>query len=143
MMMFDTRVVEDRLKEVEQLDKNLVGGAAQYAGVKSLGDFRTGSIYVVLAKEHNAAQNSNQPLRKAPATATFGVIVVARNYRDQTGRAAKDDLAPLVGAVREALIGWAPDGCKPIAWLQGDVLDYDRTNLLWIDVFSTMHVLGA
>lgn len=143
----DTTLIEQRLREqVSALQ--CVEGAAEYAAVKSVRDFRPGSAYVVLAQERNP-NNPNTPegarIRgKNQALCTFGVIIAARNYRGRTGAAAMQDASPLIGAVRTALIGWHPvKPFQPVAWLQGDVMEYDANTLLWIDVFTTTHYLGG
>jgi hypothetical protein len=98
---------------------------------------------VVLIREQNGAGDGPQSRGKVVSTVTFGVLAVARNFRDATGAEALKDAAPVIGQVRKALLGWCPPGCTPCKWLQGDVLDYDKNNLLWADVFSTTHVIGA
>lgn len=142
MQFFDTGLIEERLKD-PQFGIEQVGGAADYAAVKSLAEFRPGSVYVVMVGETNPTGNQPQPQFKAPAMATFGVIIAARNYRDQTGKAALNDIVTLAGNVRSALLGWAPKGAKPCVWQEGNVAGYDRSTLLWIDVFTTTHVLGG
>lgn len=142
MHFFDITPIEERLRQ-PQFGFELVEGAAAYAAVKDIASFRPGTAYVVLAGDRNGAGSAPQARMKAAAPTTFGVIVAARNYRDTSGRAAMQDIASLVGNARQALIGWAPPHCSPCIWLQGDVLDYDRSNLLWIDVFTTTYVLGG
>ncbi|SIQ30897.1 phage tail terminator protein [Marinobacterium stanieri] len=144
---FDTLPIETRL--IEQVDAlQCVEGAAEYAAVKSIRDFRHGSAYVVLAKEMNP-NDPNSPAgsrqRGRPqAVCTFGVITASRNYRSRSGADALRDARPLIGAVRTALIGWVPEKpLQPITWIQGDVMEYDANTLLWIDVFTTTHYLGG
>lgn len=142
MEFFDVTKVEDRLK-LEQFGFEVVGSAADYASVTQLGSFRPGSVYVVLVGERNGAGENQQGQFKTPAVVTFGVVIAARNFRGTAGGDAAKELKPLVGRVRSALIGWAPDKCAPCKWLQGDVMDYDKTNILWCDVFTTTHILGS
>lgn len=142
MLMLDTSLIEQRLRE-PAFGFETVCGAADYASVKSIADFRPGTAYVVLAGERNPAASQPQARFKTAAHATFGVIIAARNYRDQSGIAALQDVSTLVSNARTALLGWAPAGCTPCIWQQGDVLDYDRSHLLWIDIYTTTHVLGA
>ncbi|PKM31734.1 MAG: hypothetical protein CVV07_01065 [Gammaproteobacteria bacterium HGW-Gammaproteobacteria-11] len=140
MRPLNTQVIIDRLKElVPGLDD--VQGAAEYNQVKSLTDFRIGTAFVVLASERNPAGSAPQHKRAASAEAVFGVILVARNYRDQSGAEALQDLGPLIGDARDALLGWEPQGMDAIKWLQGDAVDSDASRVLWIDVFTTTHVL--
>lgn len=144
---FDTTLIEDRLSEqVEALQ--CVEGAAEYAAVKSIRDFRDGSAYVVLAQEkslqHPDSLAGDRRRGRPQALCTFGVITASRNYRGRTGAEALRDARPLIGAVRTALIGWIPEKpLQPVTWLQGDVMEYDDNTLLWIDVFTTTHYLGG
>ncbi len=142
MDFFDTELIINRLKET-QFEFEVVEGAAEYAAVERLATFRPGALYVVLIREQNAAGENPQPRGKSVASVTFGVIAVAKNLRGRAGAEAMKDAKPIIGRLRQALLGWSPPGCSPCKWLQGDVLDYDKTNLLWADVFSTTHVLGA
>jgi hypothetical protein len=142
MWFFDTTPIEQRLQD-PQFGFETVSGAADYAAVKSVGDFRPGTVYVVLAGDRNGAGSAPQARGRAAAPTTFGVIVAARNYRDASGRAALQEAGILVGNARKAVFGWTPPHCTPCIWLQGDVLDYDRSNLLWIDVYTTTYTLGG
>lgn len=140
MQPLDMQPIIERLREqVPALGQ--VEGAAEYSQVKDLSDFRIGSAYVVLASERNPVGNAPQARRAASAEAVFGVILVARNYRDQSGAEALQDLGPLIGAVRDALLTWDAPGMSNIVWLQGDAVDSDASRVLWIDVFTTTHVL--
>jgi len=137
-----TGLIEQRLREqIPELEEVL--GAAEYSQVRDLAGFRTGTAYVVLAAERNPAGSGGQPQRRAASESVFGVIVCARNYRGGAGAAALDECATLVGLVRDALLGWAMPGAKPCQWLQGNVLDSDQSRVLWVDVFTTTHVLGG
>lgn len=143
----NTDVIEQRLREVlPQFE--IVAGAADYAAVRELRGFRTPSAYVVTAQERDAPE-PNQTQRRTSgrqhAETTFGVILALRNYRDVRGESATDDARPLIGAVRDALMGWTPGLgiMRPIEWQQGDVLDYDQSVLLWAEVFTTKHFIGG
>lgn len=143
MDFFDTDLIIARLKET-QFGFDVVEGAAEYAAVERLSSFRPGSLYVVLLQEQNAAGDNPQPRSKAVATVTFGVVAAARNYNGNTGAAAMKDAKPIIGRLRQALIGWAPAGCStPCRWLHGELRDYDKSTLLWVDIFTTTHVLSS
>lgn len=138
----DTSRVEVRLREqVEQLEEVL--GAVEYSSIRDLAGFRVDTAYVVLASERNPAGTGPQAGRKAAAEAVFGVVICCRNYRYSGGSAAKDEAVVIAGRVREALIGWAPPGWKSCIWLQGQVLESDQDRVLWMDVFTTTHVIGG
>lgn len=139
---FDLQPVIERLTAAVP-ELQTVEGAAQYAAITGLKDFRPPCAYVLLIRER--ADQEQPKAGRQRALVTFGVVVVARNYRDQRGAEMKQTLDPLLSAVRNSLIGWTPDGAgaRPVKWLQGDVLDYDANTLLWSDVFETQHFMGA
>ena len=144
----DTSLIEERLREaVPALDK--VGGYADMNAIKDLSGIRPGTAFVVLASERSLTQSDGAGQRRVngrqQVNAVFGVITAARNFRDVSGEAALDEVRPLIGSVREALMGWTPDVTKfkQIVWVQGDVMDHNSSTLLWIDIFSTMHNIGG
>ena len=138
----DTTLVENHLRD-QVPDFGEVNGAAAYHTLKGLQQFRTGDCWVVLAAETNPAADGGQPRRKAAAAAVFGVVICARNYRDPHGDAAKDEVMIFVDKAREALIGWTPGSGSPCIWLKSQVLDSDSDRVLWIDLYTTTHVLGG
>lgn len=138
---FDINLVIERIKQ-QVTEFKLVEGAADYAAITALRDFRPPCCYVLLAQEKGGDDSKGSAQQ---ALVTFGVVVVVKNYRDvRKGAEAADALRPLVGKVRDALKNWIPDeqGARKCRWLQGDVADYDQQNLLWIDVFKTQHILN-
>jgi hypothetical protein len=144
----DTTPIQQRLRDQVPGLIGGVGGAAEYGAVKSIRDYRPGSAYVVLAAERNPnspdSPEGNRRRGVNQALCTFGVITVSRNARGRTGDEVMQEMRPLIGAVRTALIGWTPGKpIQPITWLQGDVMEYDANTLLWIDVFTTTHYLGG
>ena len=143
----DTTLIEARIRDVVS-QFEVVGGAADYAAVQDLRGFRTPSAFVVACQEKRVPEASEGQRRisgKQQVETTFGVVLALRNYRDPRGEAVNTDARPLIGAVRDALMGWTPGAgiMRPIAWQQGDVLDYDANTLLWAEVFSTKHFIGG
>ena len=146
MNPFDlTPIIARLVAEVSELQE--VGAAADYAAIESLSSFRTPSAYVVLAGEKDISPDIDNPQRRPSGAqqveSLFGVVVAVQNFRDSVGSAATADASPIIAAVRGALMGWSVDIKKhrPIRWMQGDVMDYDASTLLWIDVFSVRHFL--
>jgi hypothetical protein len=121
----------------------LVEGAAEYAAIQSLSEFRPDSAYVLLSRE----RGTGEPPRvgRQAAIVTFGVVIAVQNFRDRIGGEAIGDISPLIGQARAAIMGWTPtvNGGRPCQWLQGDVLDFDNSTLLWADVFQTQHFIGV
>lgn len=140
---FSIRLVIEHLRaQVPGLQS--VEGAAQYASITDLREFRPDSAYVLLARERGDGEQPKTGGRQR-AIATFGVVLAVRNFRDQVGGEAIEEISPLIAQTRAALMGWTPpvNGGRPCQWLQGDVLDYDNNTLLWSDVFQTQHFIGG
>jgi hypothetical protein len=134
------QVIERIKAQVPDLQK--VEGAAEYAAITDLKDFRPPCAFAILVRERaDAAQVAAGRQR---ALVNFGVVIVVKNYRDIRGQQTGEAAGPLIGLVRDALIGWMPDiqGARPCKWLQGDVLDYDKSTLLWSEVFETQMFIG-
>lgn len=136
---FDTDLVVARIK-AEAAGLRLVGGAADYATVRSLRDLNPPAAYVLLADEAGTAAGA---ARVAPALARFGVAIAIRKYRAGAGEQLTGEARTLIGQVRAALIGWQPatPGAGPCQWLAGAVMDYDDSTLLWVETYQCTHVL--
>lgn len=142
MDFFNAELIQERLRD-PQFNFEKVSGAAEYSAVERIGSFRHNTLFVVVSKERNKSSDKPAALKRAIAEVTFGIISVGRNYRDATGAAALQDVGPVIGRVRTAIMGWTPHGCASACqWLEGNVLDYDKTNLLWLDVFTTSYIVG-
>lgn len=145
---FPVAVIVDRIKAaVPTLRK--VGRAADYASVRSLGDFPVPCAYILLAREKGDTSKSGvslpgQQTRLAQVmSVSFGVVLAVRNYREQAGAQLADELESCLGAVRNALLGWTPDvpGGRACQLLQGDLTQYDQATALWTDVWRTQHII--
>ena len=147
-----TPIIERLAAEVSVLQQ--VRGAADYAAITALRDFRVPEGFVLVTNERAASQDNARistgtsavvgHARQAAAV-EIGVVLAVRNYRYQRGAPAVNDAMPIIGAVRDSLIGWFPPGvrgARPLRWLRGYVLDYDAGTLLWADTFSTQHFIG-
>lgn len=147
-----TPLIERLAAEVSVLQQ--VRGAADYAAITALRDFRVPEGFVLVTNERAASQDNARVSTGASAASgharqaasvEVGVVLAVRNYRYQRGAPAVTDAMPIIGAVRDALIGWFPPavrGARPLRWLRGYVLDYDVGTLLWADTFSTQHFIG-
>lgn len=143
---FDHNLVIARLKDqVPELQE--VGGAADLAAIRQIRDFRTPSAFVILAVETPVPRQPGAPgaATRQMVQVQFGVVVAVRNYRDNRGKAAADELRPELGRVRDALIGWVPPGltgARDCQLVQGKVIDYDTDTLIWTDLYQTQHSIG-
>lgn len=148
---FDVQQVVDRLNAtVPTSALRLVGVAADYAAVKTLRDFPTPCCYVLLARERFAdhppghGRRGEQVAMTQRADVTLGLVVAARNYREQRGAPIGPALNELLGQIRASLGGWVPDapGARPLNLVQGDLLQYDDATALWSDVWHTQTLIG-
>lgn len=154
---FDIDLVVQRLLAELGGALQQVRGAADYAAITNFRDFRPPEAFVLLiaerSRESRAGNTTGGPsLAPAPAQRArqpvqveFGVVLAVQNVRYQRGEPVLKDAAPLIGRVREALIGWAPPGLtltRPVAWSNGRTIDYDAGTLLWADRFNTQHSIG-
>ncbi|KAF1009061.1 MAG: hypothetical protein GAK28_00694 [Luteibacter sp.] len=154
---FDVNVVVERLRESELQDVGPdsrlreIGMAADYAAVKNLRDFVTPSAFVLLAREQFDPQPPSfglpgqQVTSVQSGTVTIGVVIAARNYREQGGAQLSGEFELLLGSVRARLLGWVPPiaGARPLQLRQGELLQYDNATALWCDVWSTTIHLSA
>lgn len=137
---FSPALIIERLK-AQVTGVKAIGTAANYAAVKGLRDFPVPSIFVLRPRESGDPHSAG----RQRANVVIGIAIVGRNYRDGAGAAATDDLDQLISKVRDALIGWKPtvSGGRPIQWVQGDLLDYDDSTAVWMEVFQTQHFIGT
>lgn len=158
---FDVRLVIERLRVLEQgseqasddqaMQLRKIGMAADYAAVKSLRDFPAPCVYVLLAREQfdprppAFGQRGQQISGAQSGTVQIGVVLAARNYREEGGAQLSDEFQALLGSLRSRLMGWVPDcpGAKPLQIVQGDLLQYDNATALWCDVWMTKTNIGA
>lgn len=150
---FDIDLVIARLAaEISPLQQ--VRGAADYATLTGIRDFRPPEAFALVLTEQAAGADPARPgtgvsapagVGRQVAATEFGVVLAIRNVRYQRGAPALQDAGPLIGQVRDALIGWLPPGlagARPCKWLRGYIIDYDAGTLLWADEFTTQHFIG-
>ena len=148
--LLDMRWVQARLRErVPGLRE--VRGAASYASlVRGIQEFNPDEAFVIPMKELSPDQDRPTPGRQV-ARSMFGVVIATRHYSDEQGETAINSVKPIIGAVRDAVIGWTPvdsngeslSGARPCWWLGGEILDYSAETLLWSEVFATQHNIGS
>jgi hypothetical protein len=148
---FNVQPIIDRLHD-QVPGLRHVAGAADFAAVTRLADFPAPCAYVLLAREQvdappkpgHAEHGQQIPLQQR-AQVSFGVVVVARNYRAGRGAQVADELSAVLGQVRSALLGYVPDvaGARPCHLQRGDLTRYDASTALWTDVYQTQHFIGG
>ena len=148
--LLDPRWIQARLRaHVASLRD--VRGAADYALLtKGIQDFAPDEAFVISLGEEPLS-NDPQMRGRQVALSFFGVVIATRHYSDAQGEEAINAAKPIIGAVRDALIGWTPtdatgtalSGARPCTWQGGKVLDYSAETLLWSEVFMTQHNIGS
>jgi hypothetical protein len=150
--LFDIGIIRDRLRAViSATELRTIQGASDFAAVQALQDFPAPCAYVVLAQERGGESSTGYAPRGAVArteqmlTVTFGVVLVARNYRDQRGEELAAALSRLVDLTRSALLGYVPDlpGARGCQFAEGELKDYDASTAVWVDVYTTQHSIGS
>lgn len=125
-----------------------VRGAADLGEVQEIKDFRAPEAFVVLVIERGKPMPGQT---RQPAIAAFAVVIAGRNYSYQHGKPAMDGIRPLIGKVRDALVGWIPAdgdsvasrGARGCLWQQGGVVDYDAGTVVWSEIFLVQHFIGS
>ncbi|PRW16307.1 hypothetical protein CSB92_0006 [Pseudomonas aeruginosa] len=81
---FDHNLIIERLKDQVAVLES-VGGAADFAAIKAVRDFRTPTAYVILAEETPMPRSSGAPgaATRQMVQVRFGVVVATRNYGQQ------------------------------------------------------------
>lgn len=124
-----------------------VRGAADLAEIEEIQSFAPPEAFVVLMIERGQPRPGTA---RQPVIAAFSVVIAARNYSSQLGKAAADDIRPLLNATRGALVGWVPNqggvaarGARGCVWQQGGLVDYSAGTLLWSEVYLAQHFIGG
>lgn len=140
---FDLQLIINRLTPLSAGKPfNVIGSVIEYNRITDLSGFTTPALYVVPASE---VGKPNQGTGRQRADVLFGVIIVAQNYQYSTTSPLLHEINPLVGLVREQLMGWTPavSGARGIEWVRGDVLEYNASALVWLETFQTAHHIGG
>ena len=138
---FDITLIVDRLKAIDPQPFTTIGTVVEYSKITDLTGFSTPSAYVLMGPE----QGEQGAGRSQVASMVFGVAIAVRNYSGDGAVALAHESHPLIGQVRDQLIGFLPSKMHttPVQWLRGDVLDYDAGTLVWMDTFQTKRVIGS
>ncbi|ECB0373100.1 hypothetical protein EUR97_13625 [Salmonella enterica subsp. enterica serovar Muenchen] len=138
---FSISLIVERLQSLTPEPLSFLGTIVEYSQVTELSGFAVPGAYVLMGPERGVPGNGS---RAQVAEAVFGVAVAVRNY-GQGADGLTHEISPLVGQIRDQLIGWIPGklATTGIQWLKGDILDYDGGTLLWMDTFQVSHVIGG
>lgn len=120
----------------------MIGAAAEYdAAVDALA--AAPAVFVV--EQDNAA---DQPYLTGVADQLVSVrvscIIAVKLQRDTRGEGGRSALQVARGAVRAALLGWAPDAStgEPVTYAGGQLLDFLPGTLWWQDVYQVREVIS-
>ncbi|BEO27831.1 hypothetical protein SMQC21_14110 [Serratia marcescens] len=138
---FDINLVVARLQELDPQPFSQIGTIVEYSKVTDLSGFAMPGAYVLMGPERGVPGNGG---RAQVAEAVIGIAIAVRNY-GLGAEGLTHEVNPLIGQVRDQLIGWRPTlaSTTGLQWLRGDVLDFDGGTLLWMDTFQVQHVIGG
>ncbi|MBE5226709.1 hypothetical protein IG611_15295 [Pectobacterium sp. A535-S3-A17] len=138
---FDISLIVARLQALDPQPFTTIGTVVEYSKITDLNGFSTPSAYVLMGPEQGEPGTG----RAQVASMVFGVAIAVRNYSSDAALALAHESHPLIGQVRDQLIGFLPSKfhTTPVQWLRGDVLDYDAGTLVWMDTFQTKRVIGG
>jgi hypothetical protein len=121
-----------------------VGMAADAAEAEAKNILRPRSVFVIPAEDSATDVSSSQLVQQVSAQ-TFGVLIVARNYRvSDRGAEQIDGLRACRIAVRQALIAWRPPHLlNPITAGRSSLLRYTAELMVWVEQFRTSYQFEA
>lgn len=140
---FDLRLVLEQLKPLMPEHIHHLGSTAEYRSITelSLAGLPTPAVYVIPNAE---VGHQNDIAVRQMVTVTFGVVIIVQSYQYSPDNPQLNVSAPVIGKIREQLIGWVPPikGAKETFFVRGDVLDYSNTYLAWLETYQTKVIMG-
>ncbi|WP_373840487.1 hypothetical protein [Glaesserella sp.] len=140
---FDLRLVIERLKSRMPDDIKHIGSTAEYRSISelSLSGLPTPAVYVV---PNNEIGHQDGVAIRQMVTVTFSVILIVQSYQYSHASPQLAVSSPVIGKIREALMGWVPPirGAKETHFVRGDVLDYSNNYLVWMETYKTSMIMG-
>ncbi len=130
--------VKTRLKA--QTPLRMVQGALELAAALKAPSVATPAAFVVPMADRPGGDQAFSGSTLQAVNTTLAIVLVLDNKRDSTGNAANDELEKLRAEVRQALLGWAPDGFdSPLTAGKGQLIDLDNGRVWWGDQFHIDH----
>lgn len=119
----------------------LVDGVAQFAQLRTEPPVWPAAYVLPLAE--TAAPNAYASgAVSQEVTLSIAVVIICRAVQDPAGAAAIADLAALRRAVRDALLGWEPEGAADgFEFAGGELLRAEAGAVWWQDTFTTSYHL--
>lgn len=140
---FDLKLVIDRLKAELGEQVHHIGTTAEYRSVTNLSQagLVTPALFVVPNSEIG---HQNDIAVRQMVTVSFSVVVIVQSYQYAADGSQLNVTNPIIGKIREALMGWIPPvkGAKETFFVRGDVLDYTNTYLAWMETYQTKCIMG-
>lgn len=97
--------------------------------------FRFPAALVIPNADRTFGGSTVNPYASQVVTASWGVLIGVRSYRDQSGADAGDTLRGLRESILEALLGWQQDTTQ-ITFAGGRVMSLGDGMLWWQDNFD-------
>jgi len=138
----NVRPIIQRLRDAVPVLKQ-VGGAYDYEAAASvLKNFP--AAFVLPAAESASDNPFMDQLVEQRVSAECVVLIAVRNLSDAVAEAAAQSLEPVRLAIREALLGWVPEGAEDnVEFVQGAMLVFANGVLWWQDFYRTAYLIRS
>lgn len=138
----DTTPLIARIKARTEL--RTVAGAMELAAALKAPSVATPAAFVVPMSDQPRDDEAFTGCVLQRVTSTVSVVLVLDSKRDATGAAAGDALQQLRHKVRQALLGWTPDGAEaPFTAGPGALIDFDNGRLWWGDQYQIQQLWSS
>lgn len=137
--------IEARLTAAAMPPLRQVAGAAEFqaAARQAPPRERQPAAYVIPVAETGGPNRLANAVRQQVA-ARIGVVLALGNLADPRGQGATRALEDVRGAVRAALVGWAPtDADDPLTFTRGAAVAFRDNVLWWLDEYQSGFTLSG
>lgn len=115
----------------------LVDGAMELEALTDRPPAQSPALYVLPLSEQ-AGDNNRATAVSQRVAIVFGTVIVLRRHGDAAGAAKLDEIQPLRLALRDALLGWAPDQHHDVVTFHsGRLADMGNGAVWWLDAWQT------
>lgn len=119
----------------------IVEGAAQFAAISTEPPAYPAAYVLPLAETASPNTHATGGILQE-VSVSVAVVILCRAAQTPSGAAAIADLAALRLAVRDALLGWAPDGASDgYEFSGGELLRAVAGSVWWQDTFTALYHL--
>ena len=128
-----------QLKTVSAL--NRIDGAAAFEAAAEAKPSAVPAAFVLPLQEQAGANELGCAVAQL-VTVSFGIALAITNRADAKGCNALLDIGALRKSVRQALLGWVPEGAQfPMEFGGGALLGFKNGVLWWQDIYVTQYLI--